>query len=419
MSVTNLVQEINQTFSNGNNDQKFRVFSKVLSVDPSENEYTISIYNSVSGLSQVSSNIKTAYDDDWLALNAVVSSFVRICVEMDPWSVLKSFDLYATYLNDLSVAFNNNAYGWLLSGVIKSTIRLVLPWALKLDRQMFYKEEGGKYRLGYMAGVLLKIFNNIRINDSSTYKKSIILYLGNKLCYTYWKLDNPLLCQNIFSNMNNTSLKLEEFPHGEKLKYRYFLAKYYFVKYELVECFKHLEWCLVNTSSKKNQKLIIELLLPIGLILGKKPNFKTLSVVQDEEVLTLLELYESMFYSVASGDYESFRNIINHKEQYFKDKNLLLLLNRMDVLVFRNLVKNVWRIMNRPTSLSLEIVPIHGKDTLFKENLLVTLIDSNLIKGKLTTGKVLVLSKNDPFPNVFNIYTKRFGAQQQQGKDWM
>ena len=129
----------------------------------------------------------------------------------------------------------------------------MVPWARKLDLIMYFKEQGGKFRLNYMASIILKMFNNIRINDSNVYKKSIILYLGNTLCYIYFKLDNPLLCRNIFSNMQNTSLKFNEFNLDQQLKYRYYLARYYLIKYQLIESFNHLQWCLVNTSSLKNQ----------------------------------------------------------------------------------------------------------------------------------------------------------------------
>ena len=57
--------------------------------------------------------------------------------------------------------------------------------------------------------------------------------------------------------MQNTSLKFNEFNLDQQLKYRYYLARYYLIKYQLIESFNHLQWCLVNTSSLKNQKLTL------------------------------------------------------------------------------------------------------------------------------------------------------------------
>ncbi|CAK9435935.1 uncharacterized protein LODBEIA_P05490 [Lodderomyces beijingensis] len=420
MTVEQFLADINRTFTGPQDDQKFQTLTRLLCVDPTENRYVTSIYNNTAASSHVSSSIHTEYDADWPAFGSVVSSFIRLCQLCDPWSALRSFDLYTTYLNDLSIAFNNNNFGWLLSGVIKSTIGMVLPWALRLDRSMFQREQGGRYRLGFMASVLLKIFNNIRVNDTNKYKKSIMLYLGNKLCYIYWKLDNPLLCRNIFSNMNNTSLKIDDFPRGEQLKYRFYLAKYYFIKYELIECFRHLSWCLVNTSSAKNQKLVIELLLPVSLVLGKKPNFGSLQQqVHDASVHEALHIYSELFRVVARGDHQSFTLLLERNHHYLKRNNALLLMNRVEILLYRNLVRHVWRILGQPLSVAIDVVPTLESDSLFKENLFVSLIDSNMIKGKLTTKGVLVLSKTDTFPDVFDIYTKRFGTRNGQANDWM
>ncbi|EDK42384.1 conserved hypothetical protein [Lodderomyces elongisporus NRRL YB-4239] len=420
MSISQFIHEIDTSYTLNNDDDRIRTLTNLFSLNPLENKYIVSIYNESFEQSK-SHSFTTRYGEEWPAFDSVVSSFINICTLMDPWSVLSSFDLYTTFLNDLSVAFNNNTYGWLLSHSIKATIAMVLPWALQLDRQMFGKEKGGKYRLNYLAAVLLKIFNNIRVNDSNKYKKSIMLYLGNNLCYIYWKLDNPLLCRNIFSNMSNTSLRITDFLHNDQLKYRFYLARYYLTKYELLESFAHLEWCLVHTSSPKNKSMIIELLLPISLVLGKKPNFATFHRLQNGNgyAVQILSIYEQLFRATAKGDYVSFKLVLNNHRDYLKDKNLLLLLNGAEILIFRNYLKRIWKFMNCPSSLDTKIIPITGKDIQFVENLLVTLIDSNLVKGKLTGKQTIVLSKNDPFPAVFDMYTRRYGAHHKPNNSWM
>lgn len=407
MSLMKFINEINQTYSITDNNLKIQELTRLLLINPQENKYISIIYNAKS----IPSSITTLYDEDWSAFNLIITSFVKLCHEMDPWSILKSFDLYAAYLNDLSIGFNNNNYGWLLSNIIQSTTSMIVPWAKNLDLMMYFKEQGGKFRLNYMASLILKIFNNIRINDSNLFKNSIILYLGNLLCFIYFKLDNPLLCQNVFSNMQNTSLKLKDYPITQQLKYKYYLAKFYLIKNHLLESFENLKWCLLNTSSLKNQRLILELLIPISLIIGIKPNFNYL--MSKGLNFEFFGLYQQIAQVVKTGDYQSFKRIINENSQYLKDKNLLLLMNKLDILVYRNLVKKVWLLLNKPASLDYTRIPIydHENDELYLENLLVTLIDSNLIKGKLTMNKTVVLSKNDPFPKVFNIYQVRFAKR--------
>merc|ERR1712080_33771 len=119
-----------------------------------------------------------------------------------------------------------------------------------------------------------------------------------------------------------------------------------------------------------------------------------------------INMYEEMSRSIQPGDLATFRSLVAKYHHYLKSKSLLLLMNKMEILIYRNLIKNCWKILGRQTTLPYNLVPI-PKDIYFKENLFVTLIDSNLIKGKLTNRSV-VLSKNDPFPRVFDIYMKRF-----------
>ncbi|KAG8204885.1 CSN12, partial [Candida africana] len=415
MSVVQFINEINQTYSISDNRQKIDQLTRLLSINPQQNKYIAIIYNSKS----IPSTITTLYDDDWSAFSLILTSFIKLCHLMDPWSLLKSFDLYTTFLNDLSVGFNNNSYGWLLSNIIKDTIFQMVPWARKLDLIMYFKEQGGKFRLNYMASIILKMFNNIRINDSNVYKKSIILYLGNTLCYIYFKLDNPLLCRNIFSNMQNTSLKFNEFNLDQQLKYRYYLARYYLIKYQLIESFNHLQWCLVNTSSLKIQKLTLELLLPVSLILGKIPNFNYLS--QQGFNFPFVQMYQTLSKSIRAGDYSKFKQVIDSNYHYLKDKNLLLLMNKAEILILRNLIKKVWIVLDKPSTMNYLNIPIEGhyNDELYLENVFVTLIDSNLIKGKLTSSKTVVLSKTDTFPDVFNIYKLKYGNNNGNSNQWV
>ncbi|CAX45470.1 Nuclear pore-associated, member of a complex involved in transcription and mRNA export, putative [Candida dubliniensis CD36] len=429
MSVVQFINEINQTYNISNNQQKIDQLTKLLSINPQQNKYILIIYNCKS----IPSTITTLYDDDWPIFNSILINFIKLCHLMDPWSLLKSFDLYINYLNDLSIGFNNNSYGWLLSNIITNTINLMIPWAKKLDLIMYFKEKGGKFRLNYMAGIILKIFNNniIRINDSNDYKKSILLILGNNLCYIYFKLDKPLLCQNIFNNMRNIiNLNFNQFNLNQQLKYRYYLSRYYLIKYQLIESFNHLQWCLINTTNFKNQKLILELLLPISLIVGKIPNFNYLSENgfdddsnnsnnnnnnNNNNNFPFIKMYQCLSKTIITGNYLEFKQLINCNSKnyhYLKDKNLLLLLmNKMEILLLRNLIKKIWIILNKPTTMNYLIIPIEGhyNDELYLENVFVTLIDSNLIKGKLTSSKTVVLSKTDPFPNVFNIYKLKYG----------
>ncbi|EMG49524.1 hypothetical protein G210_5683 [Candida maltosa Xu316] len=211
--------------------------------------------------------------------------------------------------------------------------------------------------------------------------------------------------------MQNTSLKLKDFPITQQLKYKFYLGKFYLIKYQFLESFENFQWCLVNTSSLRNQQLVLELLIPISLVIGKKPNFNYLS--SRGLNLEIFNLYSQIFQVVKSGDYKSFKQIVDQNYQYLKDKNLLLIMNKLEIVILRNLVKNVWVILGKLSSFNYTVIPIegHAGDELYLENVMVTLLDSNLIKGKLSTNKTVVLSKVDPFPQVNHIYKVRFSRR--------
>ncbi|EGW31020.1 uncharacterized protein SPAPADRAFT_62915 [Spathaspora passalidarum NRRL Y-27907] len=409
--VSQYIQEVNNTKKLPPHDQITQL-SVLLSIDPRINHYINEIHNSQQA---IPSDITTAYDDDWSAFSIVVSSFLKLSHELDPWSLLVSFDLYTSYISDLSVAFSNNRYGWLLSNVIRQTINQIIPWAVKMDLQLYYQEHGGKYRLNYLASILLKMFNNIRsqINDINKHKRDIILYLGNKLCFIYTRINQPLLCRNIFSNMNNTNLNLSDFKPIEQLQYRYYLSKFYLIKYQLLDSFNHLQWCLlnINTSSVKNLRLVLELLLPVSLIIGKVPNFAYVRQLLPPKDQWWMEMYYQMSLLIRLGDIHGCLRLIESNHEYLKSNNILLLLqNKLQILMMRNSIKQKWIMLNKPSTLDYDSIKLEDNDDDYIiENVLITLIDQNLVKGKIFTRlRKVALSKNDPFPNVFEIYKVRF-----------
>ncbi|RLV93382.1 Nuclear mRNA export protein THP1 [Spathaspora sp. JA1] len=408
--ISRYVQDINNTKNLPPHDQITQL-TALLSIDPKINPYIVNIHNSNA---PIPSEIVTIFDDDWSAFSNVVSSFIKLSSELDPWSLLVSFDLYTSYISDLSIAFSNNRYGWLLSNVVKQSINIILPGAIKLDLQLYYQEHGGKYRLNYLASIILKMFNNIRsqINDINKYKRDIILCLGNKLCFIYTRINQPLLCRNIFSNMNNTNLNLNtDFSNLEQLQYRYYLAKFYLIKYQLLDSFNHLQWCLLNTSGVKNLRLVLKLLIPISLIIGKIPNFNYIKQALAEEDQSWINMYYQLSILVRLGDLPGCLELINNHQQYLKSNNLLLLLeNKLQILIMRNSIKQKWIMLNKPNILDYDSIKLDDNDDDYIiENVLVTLIDQNLIKGKIFTKlRKVALSKNEPFPNVYEIYKVKF-----------
>lgn len=389
------------------------------------------------------------YNDDWIAFNSVIVSFVRLSNQLNPYSVLESYDLYATFLNDLSVAFTNKNRGYLLSPLIQDTIAFVVPLATQLDMQLLYKENQRRPRLTHIAALLLKIFNNIRSqlgagDHIEAAKKSIMLFIGTRLCLTYFRLSNPLLCRNVFSNMNNANLQLGSYPMNQQIQYRYYLAKFYMVKYQFVDAYQHFHWCLTHCPSNycqdnDNITRILRDIIPVGIILGKTPNIDNICRMfysSPAKCPPFLALYSQLMESIKQGNFYQFHQLINNPTHYdfLKQHKIILFLSAKScVVILRNLIKRSWILQGKQARLDYDTIRIalevslsglllHSVnklgpttqpeiiDDFVVENCLITLIDQNLLKGKLFPRlRVVSLSKTNVFPAVDSINFVKFG----------
>lgn len=400
------------------------------------------------------------YNDDWLAFNQVVETFIKLSNQMNPWLALELFDLFSTYINDLSVAFTNKNHGYMLTQLLADTFDFVIPFATQLDFQLVVKEMHRKPRLTYLALILLKVFNNIRSqlgagDNVEMAKKSIMLLVGVKLCLTYFKLDNPLLCRNVFSNMNNASLQFRSYPQNQQIQYRYYLAKFYLVKHQFADAYQHFSWCLENTPTNyrkdnANVSRILQELIPAAIVLGKIPNFSVIYqtfYTSAAQAPRFLSVYSQLLRIVKSGSFHDFQKFMAANYTLLKEHKLLLYINtKCPVLILRNLLKKVHVLQGSSTRLeydstaialstSLQGIPLSSVvhltyeaekngsvknfqnfgnpsaiDDSVVENCLITLIDQNLLKGKLFPRlRVCSLSKTNAFPPVASINFVKFG----------
>lgn len=446
--------------------QLANTLARVFSLDPS-NQAIVKLYN-VGYLDekQIENAVEARrfYNEDWTAFNLVVVSFVRLANQMNPWSVLESFDLYAAFLNDLAVAFTNKTYGYVLASTMQAAIGFIIPLATQLDTQLVAQEMHRKPRLTYLAAVLLRIFNNIRSqlgagDHAEAAKKAVMLYVGIQLCLTYFKLDNPLLCRNVFSNMSNAGVPLKNYPINQQIHYRYYLARFYMVKCEFVDAYVHFVWCLDHipsnyTKDNRNVTRILRDLIPVAIILGRTPRFPTVYMrfySSARSAPPFIQTYAQLTAIVKKGLFSEFQQFLTANYATLKHSQLLTLLSRACLVLLRNLIKRAWIIQGKTPRLdynvvatalftSLQGLSISGVvdfgispstrnllgsiDDATVENCLITLIDQNLVKGKLFPRlRICSLSKSGAFPPADSINFVKFGhggpASLSQVDRWM
>ncbi|OBA20535.1 hypothetical protein METBIDRAFT_32525 [Metschnikowia bicuspidata var. bicuspidata NRRL YB-4993] len=393
------------------------------------------------------------FNGAWLSFDQLIVSFLRLCNQVNPWSLLESFDLYTTYLNDITVAFMNKKHGYLITYLLEDVLKQVLYMSKLLDYHMLHREMCRKPRLNFMASILLKIFNNIRSQIGAddyidAVKKSIMVLIGVKLCQTYFQLSNPLLCQNVFSNMGNANLDFSSYHPNQQLQYRFYLAKFYIAKYEFVDAFEHLDWCLARVPynysvDSMNVSTILRQFLLVSILLGKRPKFGSFSRRYFSAPLKCpkyFSIYAELENAIRLGNFYRLHNLINDAEisSFLKRQKFASFFSSKAYLItLRNLVKTIWLSQGKQVRLGydatkqglllslngLELSSVSTMNSSPKqhilstnlddhsiENCLVTLIDQNLLRGKVFPRlRVVSLAKNEVFPDISANYFLKFG----------
>lgn len=374
------------------------------------------------------------YGGDWPAFESAVVLFVLLATELNPWLLLELFDLYSSYANDMAVAFGNSSRGQLVAGPLRDAVDVVLPMAAKADATLHFKENGTFPRQTFLAGLLLRIFNGVRSqlggDNAETARKHVMVFVGVRLCRLYFRIESPLLCRNIFSNMNNAQLLFGAFAYNDQLQYRYYLARFYLLKDQLVDAYQHFSWCLARCPPVLDNPNVSRLwghLLPVGLVLGKRPRWAEVHRAYysaPAAVPAFFAVYQELSWAIEKGNLEAFSAAIERHYAYLKGSRMLVLMGKAHVVLLRNLIKRLWlaggcqpkvdydsiraglRASRGARSTLLQL----GDDDQTAENVMITLIDQNLVKGKLFPRlRMVSLSKTGVFPPVPAINFVKYG----------
>ncbi|KAH3677570.1 hypothetical protein WICPIJ_008977 [Wickerhamomyces pijperi] len=437
------LQQLQLASISAQNSGNITCFDKLLSIDVINNEETVhqiaQLQPFLQSLNdqQIESRIKSMnlFDRDWGAFTLLAISYLKLVRDFNPSSILRSHDLFLIYYNDLTVSLLNNQFGNSLAHLFKDTTRFLIPLMKRLDHMLNENVKGKRFkRLIFISTSLTKVFNHLRALKVMSEKKKMIVFIVNRLNMVYFTINNPLLCANIFANMNNMqNFKFSLFAKEEQVEYRYILARYYIIKNQLTKAYFHLNWCFVSnhSSSQVNALKILRYLIPVGLLIGRYPSKRFLQYIPE-----LNEIYAPLCLHLKTGNFIGFQNHVQQYEDYFKSRKLLILLvQRSRILIFRNLIFNTFQLINShrgnfrllydeiqaalnksingpsqtqnsqslyrldPSSQTVSI------DDSLIENMIVSLIENNFLKGNNHTGlRTVILSRKEPFPNVFQQY---------------
>lgn len=363
----------------------------------------------------------------WTRFDMMVTSFLQYCRDVNPWSLWNSCDLIFKFYQDLGNCLLNDSYPIdPLVPLFTELTNYVVNLAITLDANYVELNTRPHQFLSHTSAVISKVFNSVKpprtneddISDpdvtSVPEKQRILLYLVNKLNNLYFRIKSPQLCSNIFKNFKPKAMvpSFAQYPIREQIEYRYLLGRYYLLNHRVTNAFVQLntafnQLMLIATTAhpqtqpliRRNLSRILRYLVPAGLVLGKSPKLAYLSEIDP----ALSQKYALLLQHTRSGNIKGLNEWLKHNETGLrKDHLLLILLEKLPMICYRNLVKTVIQTCAIPENtgkipyatlqkaLELSIchtdapridiyTAIHRPDNV--ENVLVTLINLGLLRG--------------------------------------
>lgn len=246
-------------------------------------------------------------------------------------------------------------------------------------------------------------------------KKAGVLFMASSLFKIYFRLKSVALCKNVIRGVDNAGL-LAGFaiPMAHRVTYRYYMGVLCFLQQEYDKAEEHLDFAFKNCHRAKhrNRELILDLLIPMRLLKGKRPIPALL-----RKFARLTELYQPFIRAIKSGDIESFDQHMTRVEKRLMERGTYLVVERCRDVCLCNLVKMIHRIKSGAFQIPLgafkilaydeeenpsdpdDLVPAvdHSLDEV--ECVLANLISQDRIRGYIHhQAKMLVLSKVEAFP---------------------
>mmetsp|Transcript_16985 Transcript_16985/g.23755 ORF Transcript_16985/g.23755 Transcript_16985/m.23755 type:complete len:417 (-) Transcript_16985:190-1440(-) len=246
-------------------------------------------------------------------------------------------------------------------------------------------------------------------------KKMATIFTVNhlfKLCFRLNLLRNT---SQLTLSVNSKGFPpMENFPKSETVTYHFYLGRLKMMEEKYEEAEEYLEYAFIHChkNCRPNKLRVLQFLIPVKVLLKKMPSGRLFEKYP-------LRQYKEVIRSVKSGNLKEYNQLIRKYEEYFVQKGVFLLMERLKIYVYRNLVKKV-ALYNRKYrenpkkkehildfNLIKAAFQMNGME-LDEENydeiecILSNLIYEGLVKGYIAHDhKCLVLAKREtrePFP---------------------
>ncbi|GAV29189.1 hypothetical protein PMKS-002671 [Pichia membranifaciens] len=407
-------------------------------------------------ISSLIDNNPTVKRISWPAFENFVLNYLICIRDLDPSSVIRSIDLMIAVFECQSILFNPKSafHDQICKQAIpyfEESMALMIPLSKFIDiESMHIHNRNSDYpRLTHISTILLKALNNIRstpdLNDKLNVDKiNLLFHISTNLCNVYYKIGSPILCANVFSNVNILNLNRRYINLSSLVTFRFIMGKYYAHQSNFMVSFHHLSACLksitIDNCPMSNILIILKYIIPVGLIVGKVADISRIKAWlldngaqnNDEasKLNALLNIYEPLAYNYKVGNFYGVYKCISDNEAYWKHIGLWIpMLQRLRIPIFRNLAHLLWKMNGgNLTSGMLKTglrVSMQGMETLstayqvkednylevddlFVDNILASIVFNGFLKMKMNADRTLYFSKNDIFPDMYTVLSGRF-----------
>ncbi|CEG45104.1 pci domain-containing protein 2 [Plasmopara halstedii] len=237
-------------------------------------------------------------------------------------------------------------------------------------------------------------------------KKIGALFIVNQLFKIYFKLNMIHLCRNLIRAVEGPAFpKFELFDMSDKVTYQYYVGRISMFEDQYQKAEKCLDyaWKHCHRSKIRNKRMILQFLVPVKLLLGIMPSPKLLSDFGLEE-------YSGLTDAIRGGNLHLFTEYLARYQDKFIQQGVYLLIEKLRLLVLRNLFKKVYLIQQnhqlqmQDFQLALKVATGRSMEMDEIECVLTNLIFKGYIKGYMShMKKILVVSKTQPFPSILDV----------------
>ena len=131
---------------------------------------------------------------------------------------------------------------------------------------------------------------------------------------------------------------LEQFPKSDRVTFRYYLGRLYFLEEDYVKAENELNLAFKECTKHhlKNKELILQTLLPVKLMKGMLPTKTLLSMFPQSR-----QIYSQLAIAVKKGDVKSFNIALTNSESTLIKQRTYFAVEKAESIALRQLFRKV------------------------------------------------------------------------------